>query len=120
MNFILDNWYVIVLILAVIALAVLYIRKFFGMPTDEQLEKVKAFLLVIVIEAERQFGEKTGKIKLSWAYSKFVEAFPAIANMISFEMFSLLVDEVLEEMRHLLESNDKIAQYVGGDENVSS
>lgn len=115
MNWLISNWYVIVLILAVIVLGVMYVRKFYGMPSQEQLEKVKAFLLVIVVEAEKQFGSQTGKIKLSWAYSKFVEAFPSIANLISFEMFSLLVDEVLEEMRHLLESNQKVAQYVEGE-----
>lgn len=112
MRWLVDNWYVVILIVSEIALIYLYMRKFISMPTEDQISKVKAFLLVIVVEAERQFGEKTGKIKLSWAYSKFVEAFPAIANVISFETFSNIVDEVLAEMRHLLESNSQISKYV--------
>ena len=120
MNIIFDNWYVIVLILAVIALAVLYIRKFFGMPTDEQIKKIKEWLLYAVILAEKEFKDGTGALKLRYVWNLFIEKYPAIAKVITFEMFSLWVDEVLEEMKHILETNKSIANYVGGDENVSS
>lgn len=115
MSIILDNWYVIVLILAVITLAVLYVRKFYGMPTEEQVKKIKEWLLYAVIEAEKEFKGGTGQLKLRFCWDWFVEKYPAVARVITFEMFSLWVDEALEQMKHILATNKSIADYVEGE-----
>ena len=120
MNIVLDNWYVIVLILAVITLAVLYVRKFYGMPTEEQVKKIKEWLLYAVIEAEKEFKGGTGALKLRYVYNLFIEKYPSVAKVITFEIFALWVDEVLEQMKHILATNKSIATYVEGDNNVST
>jgi hypothetical protein len=115
MNIVFENWYVIVLILAVITLAVLYVRKFYGMPTEEQVSKIKEWLLYAVILAEKEFKNGTGALKLRYVWNLFVEKYPAVARVITFEMFSLWVDEALEQMKHLLATNKDIACYVEGE-----
>jgi hypothetical protein len=115
MNLVFENWYVIVLILAVITLAVLYVRKFYGMPTEEQVGKIKEWLLYAVILAEKEFKNGTGALKLRYVWNLFVEKYPAVARVITFEMFSLWVDEALEQMKHLLATNRDIAYYVEGE-----
>ena len=109
-----QNWSLLVVIIAFVVVVLHYFKKFSGLPSEQQLAKVKAFLLAIVVEAERQFGSQTGKIKLSWAYSKFCETFPSLAPVIPFETFSAMVDEVLEQMRYLLETNEAVKKYVEG------
>lgn len=114
MNWLIENWSLLVVVIAAVALGYLYFKKFKNSPTEQQIKMIKEWLLAVVIEAERMFGSKTGKIKLSWAYSCFIDAFPALAEIVTFEMFSALVDEVLEQMRAILESNENAKNYVGG------
>ena len=42
----------------------------------------------------------------------FVDKFKVISLLISFEDFSFMVDEALDIMRDMLESNEAIKQYV--------
>ena len=46
----------------------------------------------------------------------FVARFPSLAKIISFDYFSMLVDEALEEFRKLLSTNEKVNQYVNSTE----
>lgn len=107
-------WSLIIVGICAIALAVLYIRKFYAMPSDSQIAKIKEYLLYCVILAEKEFKNGTGSLKLRYVYSLFIDKYSDIANVISFELFSTWVDEVLEQMRHILETNKDIATYVEG------
>lgn len=82
------------------------------MPRPEQLAKVKEWLLYAVIKAEKELGGGTGQVKLRYVYDMFVIRFPALSKLISFEMFSQMVDEALERMRKLLENSSSVEQYV--------
>lgn len=108
MNFIIDNWYFIVLAIAVLVVSGIAIYTFINYPTDEKLKKVREWLLVIVQQAEKEFGTKTGKMKLAWCYDLFISKFPAIAKVISFESFSLIVDDALNEFEKLLVDNKQL------------
>lgn len=118
MNFIMNYWYIIVAILAVIGGGVVFAVQFFRLPPEKQLKKVREWLLFAVIEAERRFGSQTGKLKLRYVYDLFVGKFAWVARLIPFEVFSDLVDDALKEMRILLDTNDAIAEYVAGVEPV--
>lgn len=113
MDWFIDNWYLVVGGVAILAAIIIAIIHFFKQPSSEQIEKVKEWLLYIVTVAERELGSGTGKLKLRYVYDKFVERFNWIAKVISFDKFSSLVDEALEEMKHLLESSKPVQQYVG-------
>lgn len=111
-KFLYDNWFLIMIVLSAIILAVRTIRIYSKLPSEEQLKKVKAYLLFVVLQCEKELGKGTGKAKLSMAYSMFVEHFPSLVPILPFEVFSRMVDEVLVEMRNLLETNIDIKAYV--------
>ena len=62
--------------------------------------------------AEKELGGGTGKLKLRYVYDLFLTKFNWLAKVISFEQFSDLVDEALEEMKRLLESNNAVKEIV--------
>ena len=63
---------------------------------EENLKMIKSWLLSVIVNAEKVYGGKTGKVKLSYVYGLFIEKFPKLARVISFETFSTIVDEVLK------------------------
>lgn len=105
----------VVFVFALIAVAVIYVKKFTQLPSEEQIEKVKEWLLWAVIEAEKNFKGGTGALKLRYVYDLFIKAFPSIAPIVSFDLFKAWVDEVLEQMRHLIDTNKNISDYVEGE-----
>lgn len=116
MEFLIDNWPLLIAAVAVIAVAATYLINFFKMPGNAQLDKVREWLLFAVTQAEKELGGGTGQIKLRYVYDMFVMKFPTLVKFVSFETFSFMVDEALIKMRHLLETNEKIENYVEGNE----
>ena len=112
MQFITDNWYIIVAAVAGVAVLVYLIMKFFKLPRASQIAKVKEWLLYAVTEAEKVLGSGTGQLKLRYVYDKFVTKFPYLVQFISFETFSKLVDEVLIKFKEMFKSNKAVEQYV--------
>ena len=115
MKWFIDNWSLLVIIAAVVVFIWHYCKRFAGLPSEAQIKKVKEWLLYAVIEAEKELGSGTGKLKLRYVYDKFVERFPTLVSVVPFEAFSKWVDEALEEMKHLLDTNKDIEAYVEGD-----
>lgn len=111
-NYFTQNWYLVIATLAVLIVAIISIMNFFQKPTSEQIQALKEWLLFAVSEAEKALGSGTGKLKLRYVYDMFLEKFPYIAKFLTFEKFSEYVDEALEEMKKLLETNPKISSYI--------
>lgn len=118
MKWIIDNWSLLVVIACAGIAGIVYVKKFMSLPTTEQIKKVKEWLLWAVVQAEAELGSGTGTLKLRYVYDMFLERFPEVAKLISFEQFSKLVDEVLEYMRRLIDSNLDIACFVQSGGNV--
>ena len=114
MELLMNYWYVIVGVIAVLIMIGISIYKFAGLPTKSQVEKIKEWLLYAVTKAETELGEKTGQLKLHTVYDMFIVRFPSVARIVSFETFSLWVDEALDEMKKMLENNKKIEELVKG------
>lgn len=112
MDFLINYWWIIVIGIAAIAVVIYAIYAFAKRPTSEQIAKVKEWLLYAVTEAEKELGGGTGQIKLRYVYDMFLSKFPFLTKVISFDMFSTLVDEVLEKFRAMLETNPKLKNYV--------
>lgn len=111
-EFLNSNWYIIVIIAAVIALAAYFFYVFIKAPRSEQISKVQEWLLYAVAQAEKQLGGGTGQLKLRYVYDMFIGRFPFLANVISFAAFSLLVDKALDKLNTMLTSNKKVQEYV--------
>ena len=112
MEIFLNYWYVIIGIIAVLAMIGIVIYKFAGLPTKSQITKIKEWLLFAVTKAETELGEKTGQLKLHTVYDLFISKFPVAAKLVSFETFSSWVDEALDEMKKMLENNKNIEALV--------
>ena len=115
MKYIVENWFVIVGLIAVLAAGGYAIYVFVKMPSDKQLNKVREWLLYAVTKAEKELGGGTGQIKLRYVYDMFVARFEWLARVISFEAFSMMVDEALERMKKMLESNKAMQTLVSGE-----
>lgn len=76
-------------------------------------KRIKQWLLQAVVQAEKELGSGTGKVKLSAVYDMFIARFPIVSKFISFNTFSSFVDDVLETMREILESNKSLKEYIG-------
>lgn len=114
MKWFIENWSLLVVIAAVIFLGAVYANRFMRLPSDGKINLVKQWALFIVIEMEKTYGQGTGSLKLAAAYDAFIKAFPDLVPLISFELFSKIIDEALERMRHLLSTNLDIKNYVDG------
>lgn len=64
---------------------------------------------------KKELGGGTGQIKLRYVYDMFVARFTWLARVISFEAFSMMVDEALERMKKMLESNKAMQTLVSGE-----
>ena len=122
MNWLVDNWYLVVAGLALLAFVIYCIYTFFGMPTQKQIAKVKEWLIWACIEAERALQSGTGQLKLREVWNLFcaVPAFTWVARVISFEVFSDWVSEALTEVKQMLISNKSLAVYVYGKDNADA
>ncbi len=107
-----ENIAVIIGICCVIGVIGFGIYQFIKLEKDKQLEIVKEWLLLAVVEAEKKLGGGTGQIKLRYVYDMFIEKFKFLALMITFEQFSVMVDMALDKMRLILSSNEKLKDYV--------
>ena len=119
MDFIINNWYIILALAAVLGVAAWYVYHYFNLPCEAQLAKVREWLLWAVTEAEKELGGGTGKLKLRTVYDAFLTKFPWLAPVIPFEQFSGLVDDALVEMRKLLADNKAVQQMVTGEDSIN-
>lgn len=119
MEYLVNNWPIIVAALAMVVVAVASVFNFSQKPSDEQLKALKEWLLYAVTQAEKELGGGTGKLKLRAVYEKFVATFPSLVKFIKFDDFSNYVDEALTKMKDLIGSNEKIKQYVTGAEGTA-
>lgn len=115
MNFIINNWYIILALAAVLGVAVWYVYRYFNLPSEAQLAKVREWLLWAVTEAEKELGGGTGKLKLRQVYDLFVTRFPWLARIVPFDLFSSMVDDALEDMREMLKNNQAVKAHVSGE-----
>lgn len=91
---------------------------FIRMSSNRQLEKVSEWLLYAVTAAEQKLGGGTGQIKLRYVYDMFVTRFTWLARVVTFEMFSIMVDDALDKMKMMLENNQAMQELVSGERDM--
>lgn len=79
-----------------------------------QRKNIKEWLLYAVINAEKNLGSKMGQVKLRQVYDEFIITFPVVSRLVTFNIFSKMVDISLEEMKKILNSNKKVKEYIEG------
>ena len=116
MQGIVNNSTIIICLGIILGVVIYRVRCFLSLPSQTQLNKIKEWLLYAVMIVEKEYSHGTGQLKLRAAYNMFVERFPSLVTVISFELFSKLVDEALVEMKKILETNKDIKAYVSGND----
>lgn len=112
MNFLIENWFIGVAILALLVVAGFFINLFLKMPREKQLDKVREWLVYACVLAEQEFQSGNGALKLRYVFNNFVQAFPWMAKVVTFELFSMMVDEALVKVRLMLETNKDVKRIV--------
>lgn len=117
MNWIVENWFLLVALAAVLGVAVFAAYRFAGLPSEEQKAKVKEWLIWACIEAEKALQSGTGQLKLRQVYNMFcaVPAFTWVAKLVPFGTFSDWVSAALITVKEMLISNQALAKYVYGE-----
>lgn len=107
-----ENTLIIIISLLAVAVLGVFIYEFIQLGKERQIEVIKEWLLLAVIQAEKELGGGTGQVKLRFVYDMFIKRFKFFSKIITFEQFSLLVDEALDKMREMLTNNKNVANYV--------
>lgn len=117
MNWIVENWFLVVAFLACIAGIVGAVIYYVGLPTEEQKEKIRQWLIYACIEAEKELQSGTGQLKLRKVWNKLcnISAFAPVVKAISFDTFSEWVTDALRKAKEMLINNKTLATYVYGD-----
>ena len=116
MEWLVENWFLIVALLSCGAVGISLIFRFLGMPTEKQKANVKEWMKWACIKAEKELQSNKGKLKLREVYDMFcaVPAFKWVAIIISFEEFEEWLNDALVEAKKMLVSNMTLAEYVYG------
>ncbi len=116
MQWMINNGSFVIILGIILGVGIYYVKSFLSLPSQTQLAKLKEWLLYAVIIIEKEYSHGTGQLKLRAAYNMFVERFPSLVAVVSFELFSKLVDEALAEMKKILETNKDIEAYINGND----
>ena len=112
-EFINQYWFLIVAAIALVSVVTIKVYKWFKQPNSEQIRQIKEWLLYAVAKAEENLGSGTGELKLRYVYDMFMTKFPAAAIFISFEDFSIMVEEALEKFEELIQTNPSVGAMYG-------
>ena len=107
-----DNMILIMGAIGLVGIAIAALYYFMTLSKDKQIQIVKNWLLLAVVEAEKALGSGTGQLKLRYVYDLFISKFKYLSLVISFPQFSLLVDEALETMRDMIANNKSLENYI--------
>jgi hypothetical protein len=107
LNFLLSNWDSVLVVAAALAAVIALIAK-------KQYAILDRIILVLVTEAEKQYGGNTGSLKLAavidWVYPKI----PAVIRLFITEaQLVAAIERVLAEAKTKWESNKNISTYIG-------
>jgi hypothetical protein len=103
MEWLMNNWYLVIAFVVVGIVIGISIKKWFDQPTDAQVASIKQWLLFAVTEAEKALGGKTGQLKLHMVYDMAIAKFSWL-SIIPFETFGEWVDEALVDMQDMLKN----------------
>lgn len=81
--------------------------KFYKLGKQQQLDKIKEWLLLAVLQAEKELGSVSGQIKLLYVYNRFVDKFKIVSCIMTFDMFKALVDDAIKDMKELIEESQE-------------
>lgn len=110
MDFIIEYWAVIVAVACMVVCIVCKCISIANGNIDEQ--QIAEWLKWAVAKAEAELGSGTGQLKLRYVYDMFVQRFGFAAKCVSFDLFSVWVDNALEWFNDQLLKNNNIRELI--------
>lgn len=107
-------WTLLAMCLLVFTVVGLFIYKAPVSIKSHFYKSLRQWLVYACLQAERALGDNTGQAKLRYVYDLFIQRYPLLKYTISFNTFSMLVDEALVIMNKMLEDNEEISFHVRG------
>ena len=95
----------VILALAVIAAAVVFVVTLIQASPARRREILNSVLMSLAVEAERLYGAKTGQLKKQQVIARLYARYKWLTRLVSEEMLSKLIDEVVEKMNAWMKSN---------------
>lgn len=112
MNFIIQNWPFLLIGLAVIIVGIKLLYNFIKNPSAQQLESIKQWAIYACAMAEATLGSGTGQLKMRATYDMFLEKFPALAKIVSFEKYQQIAENALMEFKKMLKENPNVQELI--------
>jgi hypothetical protein len=107
-----DNIIIVMGVIGLVGIAIAALYYFMNLSKDKQIQMVREWLTYTVMIAEKELGSGTGQLKLRYVYDLFLSKFKYLSLVMSFEQFSLLVDDALVLMRNAIANNKQIENYI--------
>lgn len=98
MEWLCENWALLIAFICVGAVVGVYIYKFFELPTGRKMQLFRETLYQLVVKAEKEFGSGKGKEKLEYVYSAIKKQFPFITMFMDLDTFEVMVKGALIEV----------------------
>ena len=92
------NWELILLLVILVVAGVFVVAEFLKHPSTKRQKLMLTWLVQAVALAEKKYGSKTGKVKLSHVYDLFIAKYGFVGMFISQEIFEGLVDKAIKIM----------------------
>jgi len=106
-NWIVTNWYVIVLVVAVIVYAFYEFRWFYKLPNSEKVKRIKACLLNWVTIAAKKYDDGEFDLLISEVYNDFCVRFPVMKSIIPVTIIKEWIKEAFDELEKVLKAENK-------------
>jgi len=115
-----DNWTLIVTIIGLILAIYRKIKNYLSKSEEEKKEialtQIRQSMLELVVKAEKEYGEKTGKLKRSKVFEEIYSKYPELKNIVSQEdlekQIDDIIDENLETLKKMLENNKDFEEFI--------
>ena len=112
LDFILNYWHLIITALAMIVIAIVFIIDFIKKSPKERMDSIKQWAIYACALAESHLGSGTGQLKMRETYDMFLEKFPSLAEVITYEKYKAIAETALIEFKEMLKTNPNIQNII--------
>jgi LPS O-antigen subunit length determinant protein (WzzB/FepE family) len=112
MNFIINYWPMLIVAIAIIAMAVVTVIDFINKSPKERIETIKQWAVYACAMAEAHLGSGTGQMKMRETYDMFLQRFPSLATVITYEKYKEIAEKALLEFKQMLSTNPSIQEMI--------
>ena len=112
LNFLINYWYFIVIVIDILVISGVFIFNFLQKPSEQKLQNIKEWAIYACALAQAHLGSGTGQLKMRETYDMFISRFPDLVKIVPFEMYKNIAESALLEFKKMLENNPKVKELI--------